>query len=276
MQLSKFESELKIKLQNAEKKRLKREKAEEAKKKKLAEECILREQLREEEEKKKLEEECQRIALAQQQKLIEEQRRIELARQERVNLRNSLQKAYDEYNETLQSVQKKIKRLRKKLREIDELEEKLSISKNPPSKEQLLKIGKKQEAYDDIVEAEEEEELLIQRKENGEFNEILNWPDEIIPDTFPTLDNRTVSLGVESHEIEQNKAPPVISEETRSKKEEEVLLERKENGKHLDQKKMSTGRASSPAPNSLSSNPSRSHSFSWVTVPKGKKKQLKS
>jgi colicin import membrane protein len=206
-QLSEFENELKIKIQNAEKKKVKREKAEEAKKKKLAEECALREKLREEEEKRRLEEQIQQEALAQQQKLLAEQRKIEQQRQERLKLKNSLQRAYDEYNESLQSVQKKIKRLKKKLREINDLEEKISSSKIAPSKDQLQKLDKKQETSDDILEAEEEEEQLLLRQENGEFNELLNWQDEVISEAQAPVEI-PISLEVKAPSVEQSETRP--------------------------------------------------------------------
>ena len=126
------------------------------------------------------------LAAAQAEARAQEQRRREREekkkhQQQRAARKAQLHSEYAVYEAALLETQKKVKRLSKKLRDICELEKKVEAG-GRLSSEQLAKVDKKQELQDDIAEAEEEEELLLQRREKGEFDELLQWVDEIALD----------------------------------------------------------------------------------------------
>ena len=77
-------------------------------------------------------------------------------------LSDKADKAFSDHEER----KRKVKRLNKKLREITQLEEKKS-KVNSLSREQLVKLSKKQEIEDDLVEAEDEEEMAENASANA-------------------------------------------------------------------------------------------------------------
>lgn len=147
---------------------------------------------RQETERKRLEQQRREEDIVRQRQIEEERLKREIESRQRLELKETLLRQYNEYTACLESVQKRLRNLRKKLREIVELEERLSALKSPPSKDQLIKIGKKIEICDDIAELEEEEEGLIKRKLHGEFDQILNWVEE----SDPELSNSSPSENV--------------------------------------------------------------------------------
>lgn len=226
------------------------------KKKKEQEELLLQEIARQEAEQQRLMQQHQEEELARKQQLEEAKRKKELDLRDKMRRKEFLKKHYDEYNQVLEGVQKKLKRLHKKLREIGDLEDRLSSSNASPTKEQLLKIEKKQETIDDIAELEEQEEKLLERKINGEFNEILNWIDDFVSD--PQNDS--------SH------APHLQNEPPHHHLPDNVThLEQKRSDEDLDTQKEEKNIRSDAI---IAPKPLAIDEISWTTISnKGKKKQ---
>lgn len=190
-----FERELEGKIRANNKKKARRQKTEEERAIKLAAQTKANEEAarRVEEEKKRQAE----VAAAERERKEREKARAERQAYlvQRETRRAELQAIYDHYESCVSEAQKKVKRLTKKLRDIEELEKKVSEAGEgfKPSKEQKAKLERRQEVEDDIAEAEEEEEVLLNRRQQGEFDELLQWvPDEpLAPDAEEDKDGTT-------------------------------------------------------------------------------------
>jgi hypothetical protein len=241
----------------------------------LEEEASAREKLREENERRELELKLQQEAAAQLRQIQEEHRRKEQEKRERQQRKESLQRSYDDFLEALQTAQKKVKRLKKKLREIVELEERLASSKTVPSKDQLQKIEKQQEVRDDIMEAEEEEEKLLERQESGEFNELLNWQEDeptsngdgqvvvAVGDEPPQPPDREEDKSIPQCSLVEGPREPRV-ERAQSKRSDDVC----ESGGAAPQSKKGDGKEKKASPKTAV------RADSWTTVPNKTKKKV--
>lgn len=163
MQMKKFEEDLIIKTAKIiKKKKMKMKKdGEKADKALLTEKARILKEVEDNEIKRKMDEAEKEIFMKKKLEFerLECLRNMMTMRKKRLSTVKSMQCSVDVYASALDATQKKLKNLRKKLRDIQELEVKIS-SGLKASKEQKEKIEKKQGVEDDIIEMEEAEEEL--------------------------------------------------------------------------------------------------------------------
>eukprot|EP01038_Epipyxis_sp_PR26KG_P004424 gene4424-6257_t len=185
-QLKDFEQYLELKIQKANKKKLLK-----LKNKEKSEIELLKKKQQEEEEKKRIQLENEK---RKAEKELQESMKKKLEEEQRIHsLINNKRKEFIQHNEkvslfqeNLLKCQKKLKNYRKKLKDILELEIKVSSASassgkgNPViSKEQQEKLSKKQEVEDNIMEYEIEEENFIELIENKD-NKLYDIENEIL------------------------------------------------------------------------------------------------
>ena len=161
--MKKFEEDLIIKTAKIiKKKKMKMKKdGEKADKALVTEKARILKEMEDKEVKRKIDEAEKEIFMKKKLEIerLECLRNLMAMRKKRLSTVKSMQCSIDVYAIALDATQKKLKNLRKKLRDIQELEVKIS-SGLKASKEQKDKIEKKQGVEDDIIEMEEAEEEL--------------------------------------------------------------------------------------------------------------------
>lgn len=161
--MKKFEEDLIIKTAKIiKKKKMKMKKdGEKADKALVTEKARILKDMEDKEMKRKIDEAEKEISMKKkiESERLECLRNMMAMRKKRLSTVKSMQCSIDVYASALDATQKKLKNLRKKLRDIQELEVKIS-SGLKASKEQKEKIEKKQGVEDDIIEMEEAEEEL--------------------------------------------------------------------------------------------------------------------